>query len=710
MEKYLFTVITPFHNVDMNMFNRSADYMERQTVGFENVEWIIVCHNCDDEHLKAVKERVGSYKNVVIRELNNDIYTPSSPRNYGLDLATADYLGFLDGDDNYRIDAIENILDAFEKSGAQSVAFRREYTLEKKELTPITETVNWNQASKMIVINKDSFLNSGKYNDFPFFITSRAYNRLFLEKFNIRFDESVTIAEDAYFNLEVIMHADTLCYSPQLIGYNYFINSGSMLSSSKSDDELISMIISAEKIFDRAYDYGIYPNLIIKMLCFVLSRYAADPNVSIEVKKEMRNRLGDYLNHTVPIPEGRFPEPMNTQINTLPQQIFSSISDNKAFDLSRNGVMFLMGILGENKQTDYGKKYHFEDIVTPRGYQSRVPITEYKDYAPMIDLAVSIGEKNIITAAPVVWYAMNHEGKYLPVTERQYKEFARNFSQNVKGSNVFVWYNNIYTPTVFNDGVTASSVIKMSLASYLDSYRYNGEVQPAAFTSPDFVYFLNNENKEDVEYINMLLALANRNVDQLISPSASEASLLFECMVENADRLCRDLERGEVSGEIPLSDLQRKQIRGYLTPDRERAEEVRQILSDPGREKIGIRLWPKLKNITCVATGIHSAFKENIKKYFGDVCHTNGGIISHSGVFGEAIEDTDQYKLVTGTCFYEFMEKGKEAEKPVFQNGLEVGKEYKIIVTTPSGLYRFMTNISIRVSEIKEGETIFTVV
>ena len=52
----------------------------------------------------------------------------------------------------------------------------------------------------------------------------------------------------------------------------------------------------------------------------------------------------------------------------------------------------------------------------------------------MIDLAVSIGEKNIITAAPMVWYAMNFEGKNLPVTEHQYKEFARYFSQIVTGT------------------------------------------------------------------------------------------------------------------------------------------------------------------------------------------------------------------------------------------------------------------------------------
>ena len=136
---------------------------------------------------------------------------------------------------------------------------------------------------------------------------------------------------------------------------------------------------------------------------------------------------------------------------------------------------------------------------------------------------------------------------------------------------------------------------------------------------------------------------------------------------------------------------------------------MRKILAEPGLENAGARLWPKLKNITCNSFRVHKGAKMSLKKYFGDISHSNGWVLSHAGVFGEAIEDTDLYKLVTGTCFYEFMEKGKKAKRPVFENDLEVGKVYTIIVTTPSGLYRFNTEISIRIAEIREDMTIFTV-
>ena len=709
MSNYIFSVITPFHNVDMDMFENAARHMERQTVGFENIEWVIVCHNCDEGHLKAVRDRVGSYDNVVLKELNNNIRTPSSPRNYGLEFATADYVGFLDGDDNYRVDAIEKILAAFEKSKAQMLVFRREYTLERPGLTAISETVSWNQTYEQIVVSKEGGMDNRTYNDFPFFITSRAYERKFLERNGIRFDESITIAEDCYFNLEVTRCADRICYCPQLIGYNYYINESSILSAPKSDAEILTMIESAVKLVERTYDYGIYPNLIIKAICFALSRYAADPNVSHEVKLKLKESLEGYLNTTVPLPDGRFVEPFNTLLNTLPQQVFSGISQKNAPAMAVDGVSILMRILANNKQTDYGKRYLFGDIVSARGYQVQVPISTYDTYAPLIDLQVSIGEKNILTTNEVKWYAKNRSGKKLPVTQEQYLEFTRAFSKTLKGRNVFFWYENVDTSEVFNDGISANSVIKMGLAGYLDAYRYNAEEAPTAFTSPDFVYFLRGVRPEDVEYINMLLALANRDVDQLVCTFASETGLLFVSMMENAQRLCRDLEQGEVGSEIALFDSQRKLLRAYLTPDRERAEEVRAILSSGSVDGIGTKLWPKLRSVTCVTTGMQSAFGKNIKKYFGDIEHSNGFLSSFAGVFGEAVDDTDRYELVTGTNFYEFLEQGEQTGRPVLRSGLEMGKVYTIIVTTPSGLYRFNTETKIQIVENTEEKTVFTI-
>ena len=59
MGEYIISVITPFHNVDYEMFNSCIDSMLKQTLGFENIEWIIALHNCDQDHIDYAKKKLS---------------------------------------------------------------------------------------------------------------------------------------------------------------------------------------------------------------------------------------------------------------------------------------------------------------------------------------------------------------------------------------------------------------------------------------------------------------------------------------------------------------------------------------------------------------------------------------------------------------------------------------------------------------------------
>lgn len=56
MSCYEFSVITPFHNVDLKVFEKTVQYMKDQTIGFDKIEWVVVLHNCDQEHLDGAKK------------------------------------------------------------------------------------------------------------------------------------------------------------------------------------------------------------------------------------------------------------------------------------------------------------------------------------------------------------------------------------------------------------------------------------------------------------------------------------------------------------------------------------------------------------------------------------------------------------------------------------------------------------------------------
>ena len=50
---YKVSVITPFHNVELNVFEKAYQSMKSQTIGFENIQWIVIAHNCEPHYLPA---------------------------------------------------------------------------------------------------------------------------------------------------------------------------------------------------------------------------------------------------------------------------------------------------------------------------------------------------------------------------------------------------------------------------------------------------------------------------------------------------------------------------------------------------------------------------------------------------------------------------------------------------------------------------------
>ena len=255
---YKVSVVTPFHNVDMDMFKKCVNSMRNQTIGFENIEWIIVIHNSEPHYLPLLTDMFKGDKNVVIKELHDSFHSPATPRNHGMLFVTAPYLGFLDGDDSYTPDCLEVASREMAETKSQVVTFRREYELETESLLPHTEKVAWNQLEWRIVMDRDNFQLDKMFTGLWPFSTSRLFDMNFLRKHHLFFSEEVLWVEDVYHTAMCLMQADRVCYLPQFIGYHYFINGGSIIQNvKKSPDDLYECFKSASLILDYLISKGI---------------------------------------------------------------------------------------------------------------------------------------------------------------------------------------------------------------------------------------------------------------------------------------------------------------------------------------------------------------------------------------------------------------------------------------------------------------------
>ena len=107
---YKVSVIIPVYNAEDTLKN-AVDSVVNQTIGFENIELILVDDNSSDGSKEIISDYANEYDNVKPIFLSKNSGSPSMPRNVGIDNATAPYLMFLDNDDGYLDMSVEDMMN-----------------------------------------------------------------------------------------------------------------------------------------------------------------------------------------------------------------------------------------------------------------------------------------------------------------------------------------------------------------------------------------------------------------------------------------------------------------------------------------------------------------------------------------------------------------------------------------------------------------------
>jgi hypothetical protein len=100
-----------------------------------------------------------------------------------------------------------------------------------------------------------------------------------------------------------------------------------------------------------------------------------------------------------------------------------------------DGINDLADILRKNADTDMGRRYHFTNLGSFAAYQNRIPLTNGKYYEPLIRLQTQVGERNILTSAPIKRYLVDETRHLIPRTEASADKYAECFASLLKGKN-----------------------------------------------------------------------------------------------------------------------------------------------------------------------------------------------------------------------------------------------------------------------------------
>lgn len=711
---YLVSVITPFHNVDLEFFRRSFASLQAQTLGFDNIQWIVVLHNTEEKYHREVQKLLGGLENVLLKRLDNQHLTPSSPRNYGMKFATAPYLGFLDGDDCYTPACLETSISRMKSTSSQMVVFRREFEMDREGLMPLTEIVLWDQTREEIVVDREHWDDERMFVGVWGMVTSRLYDRLFLDKYGIIFDENVPYLEDCLFLIEAYGRVDRVCYLPQFIGYHYLIHGGSMVQSmaEKSGEELISYAEGYKIIFDRGHENGIYiDDLMAHILTALADVMARSEKLTLRDRQQIKNILEPYV-HMIPmLPVSKVTTEQEAQLLfKLPREV---ILHPENFDQGQhmqniwNGEGLLLDILNKNQATDYGRRYHFSVLRTAEGYRKRVPLSEYAVYEPLVNLQMRIGESAIFSAEPIYCYLLSDSPqgapRLIPATRSHMKPYLESFTQAVQDRTTFLLVESLPMRQHSNDGAVLNSVNGMVLADFLQKQRNSFNAMEAHFTSP--ASLLLPTEAVDTLYLRLLFALKERQVEQIMAPYTWGILEAMDFLKGHWQELCNDLEQGRITFNLDVPPAFLKGMEALLQADPERAEELRQIFRQGFGEPVAGHIWPRLSRILAFGSGDFAIYSDRLKAYMGDIHLDNGNLALPEGLIGLGIKGTDSFSLTEGESFYEF--RPLEGGEPLLLGQVQEGQCYELVITNQAGLYRYATGEIIRVEKTGKGRLTF---
>ena len=216
----IISVIIPVYNPG-KYFDRCVDRLVNQT--YKNLEIILVDDGSTDGSSEKCDEWASKDSRIIVIHKENG--GASSARNAGLDVASGEFIGFVDSDDYIDYDMYEIMLDEIIEYNADAVRCG----VIRESDDGITE--DWGTGNYEVrIVDKEQLLKDvgAAEGILPVSLGNKLYRITCIG--DIRFDTKYKFAEDTLFNFMISRNINTMVYH-DINRYHYRFNSSSITSN-----------------------------------------------------------------------------------------------------------------------------------------------------------------------------------------------------------------------------------------------------------------------------------------------------------------------------------------------------------------------------------------------------------------------------------------------------------------------------------------------
>jgi len=354
--------------------------------------------------------------------------------------------------------------------------------------------------------------------------------------------------------------------------------------------------------------------------------------------------------------------PLNSIFSWIIKKRIHQIELFKKFPLDVQHELF-QSLITSAASTEFGRKYHFQDIASYDNFRNNVPLHEYEDMQPYIDRIIA-GEQGILWVSQTKWFAKSSgttssRSKLIPVTKESLEDC------HYKGG-------------------------KDLLSIYYDNYEnrklYNGKHLIVGGSSQ--VNYLSNDS-----YFGDLSAIIVKNLPwwaEIRRTPAKEITLMSE-WEEKIERMAKSTiqENVYIIAGVPSWTM-------VL---------AKRILELSGKSTLK-EVWPNLE--LYMHGGVNfTPYKDSFHELVGfKDMHYVETYNASEGFFGIQDQENNPNMLLMLDygIFFEFIPmehfQGTASKNVISLEEVEIGKQYAMVISTNGGLWRYIIGDTIVFSEI----------
>jgi hypothetical protein len=337
-------------------------------------------------------------------------------------------------------------------------------------------------------------------------------------------------------------------------------------------------------------------------------------------------------------------------------------------DVEREQREKLIGLLLQNKNCDYGRRYDFGSINSIQEFQERVPLTTYEDYAEFIE-GIREGRQHMLTSEDVLLLeptsGSTSASKLIPYTRGLKEEFQKGLKPWIydlyTGIEGIKWGKSYWsvTPATVQKEMTPGGI---PIGFEEDSAYFGGLEKwllDHVFAVPGHVAKAATMDEFFFQTSVHLLACQNLTLISIWNPTY--LVLLLAYMHSHADKLT-----------------------AYISnKDRQRGQSVAGMLA----AKAYHRLWPSLKVISCWGDANAAGVAGQLQEQFPGVRIQPKGLLATEALISFPFVGETGARLSLRSHFFEFC--SVKDGRLCLAHELRLGEHYEVIVTTSGGFYRY---------------------